>query len=62
MSTKLSITVGVFAPGTTPKLATRTIVYTDVADACNTFLTLITTPPLSNYIPVPDVIEEVPSS
>lgn len=59
MSTKLSITVGVFVPGSTPKLSTRTIVFTDLADAFNTFSTMLTTPPLSNAIPVPEVDEVV---
>lgn len=53
MSTKLSITVGIFPPGTTPKLSTRTIVFTDIADAFNTFSTMLSTPPISNYIPEP---------
>lgn len=57
MSTKLSITVGVFVPGSTPKLSTRTIVFTDLADAFNTFSTILTTPPLSNVIPITEAVE-----
>jgi len=58
MSTKLSITVGVFPPGTTPKFSTRTIVYTDLVGAFDTFSAMLVTPPLSNYIPVPAPQEE----
>lgn len=54
MSTKLSITVGVFPPGVAPKLSTRTIVFTDLADVFNTFSTMLTTRPLSDYIPTPE--------
>jgi hypothetical protein len=62
MSTKLSITVGVFPPGVAPKLSTRTIVFTDLADAFNTFSTMLTTRPLSDFVPVPQEDEEVPPS
>lgn len=63
MSTRLSITVGIFPPatsGVTPKFATRTITFTEIAEAFNTFSTMLTTPPISNYIPAPEVIVEEP--
>ena len=61
MSTKLSITVGVFPPGGTPKLSTRTIVFTDIEVAFKTFTTMLSTPPLSNFIPEPETEESPPS-
>lgn len=67
MSTRLSITVGIFPPasssvssGVTPKFTTRIITFTDISEAFNTFSTMLVTPPISNYIPEPEPIVEEP--
>jgi hypothetical protein len=54
MSTKLSLTVGIFAPGATPKFSTRTIVFTDLDDAFDLLTSILTNPPLSRLLPVPE--------
>lgn len=59
MTTKLSITVGIFpSAGVSPKFSTRTFVFTDIADAFNVFSGMLTTPPIAPYIPAPEVIVE----
>jgi hypothetical protein len=54
MSTKLSITLGGYAPGRTPTFTSRTIVYTDLVTAMNTVTSMLTNGPLLPYLPIPD--------
>lgn len=55
MSTRLSITIGIYPPGLGPKWVTRGITLTDLTDTFNTFATMMTSPPISSYIPAPPV-------
>jgi len=59
MSTRLQIVVGVFPPGAAPKLAVRTITLTELPDAFNAFSAMLTSRPISDYIPVPEPDPEV---
>jgi hypothetical protein len=54
MSTKLSITIGGYAPGRTPTFTSRTVVYTDLVTILNTVTSMLTNGPLLPYMPLPE--------
>lgn len=54
MSTKLSITLGGYAPGRVPTFTSRTIVYTDIVTALNAVTAMLTNGPLLPFLPVPE--------